>query len=155
MRARELQYQLAVLKAVNSLGGDNVVQALESLPEDPPEQSRHIRRLTAMKSNVEGACHIFMSGFDDAERVSNLAYTLHLSSGSLNGVVYALCYLGYTHLLAGSLAEANGKFEQRSELRWRVAAKIRSVAPCRARFADSSSTSATTHKPRSACSSAT
>jgi hypothetical protein len=23
-----------------------------------------------------------------------------------------LCYLGYTHLLAGSLAEANGKFEQ-------------------------------------------
>jgi ATP/maltotriose-dependent transcriptional regulator MalT len=112
LRARELQYELAVLKAVNSLGGDNVVQALESLPEDPPEQSRHIRRLTAMKSNVEGACHIFMSRFDDAERVLERAYTLHLSSGSLNGVVYALCYLGYTHLLAGSLAEANGKFEQ-------------------------------------------
>ncbi|HEY2036830.1 MAG TPA: LuxR C-terminal-related transcriptional regulator [Steroidobacteraceae bacterium] len=109
---RERQYELAVLKAVNALAGDNVAEALESLPEDPPEQSKHMRRLRAMKSNVEGACHIFMSRFDAAERALTRAYTLHLGSGSLNGVVYALCYLGYVHLLSGPLAEASAKFEQ-------------------------------------------
>ena len=112
LRARELQYELAVLKSVNSLGGDNVAAALESLPDDPPEQSRHMRRLTAMKSNVEGACNIFLSRFDDAQRALTRAYTLHVGSGSLNGVVYALCYLGYTRLLSGSLTEAQTQFER-------------------------------------------
>jgi ATP/maltotriose-dependent transcriptional regulator MalT len=112
LRARELKYELAVLRSVNSLGGDDVAAALKSLPDDPPEQSKHMRRLTAMRFNVEGACNIFMSRFDAAERALTRAYTLHLSSGSLNGSTYALCYLGYVRLLSGSLREAGAKFEQ-------------------------------------------
>jgi LuxR family maltose regulon positive regulatory protein len=112
LRIRELQYELAVLRSVNSLAGDNVAAALHSLPEDPPEPSRQMRRLTAMKFNVEGACNIFMSRFDAAERALTRAYTLHLGSGSLNGSTYALCYLGYVRLLSGTLSEAAAKFEQ-------------------------------------------
>lgn len=112
LRSRELHYELAVLKAVNSLAGDDVAAALESLPEEPPEPSKHMRRLTAMKANVEGACNIFMSRFDDAERALGRAYALHTSAGSLNGVVYSLCYLGYVRFLSGSLEEAQAQFEQ-------------------------------------------
>lgn len=112
VRNRELHYELAVLKAVNALAGDHVAAALESLPDDPQVQSRHIRRLTAMKANVEGACNIFLSRFDDAERALTRAYALHVGGGSLNGVVYSLCYLGYVRFLSGSLVDAEAKFEQ-------------------------------------------
>ncbi|HEY0745812.1 MAG TPA: LuxR C-terminal-related transcriptional regulator [Steroidobacteraceae bacterium] len=109
---RELKYEWAVLKAVNSLAGDNVPAALESLPQDPAEPSKHMRRLSAMKANVEGACNIFLSRFEDAERALARAYALHTSSGSLNGIVYSLCYLGYVRFLSGSLSEAHAKFDQ-------------------------------------------
>jgi ATP/maltotriose-dependent transcriptional regulator MalT len=112
IRARELRYELAVLKVVNALAGDDVKAALEGLPADPPEPSKHMRRLSAMKANAEGACHIYMSRFDEAEQHLGRAYALHVQAGSLNGVMYSLCYLGYVRFLSGSLTEAQGKFEQ-------------------------------------------